>query len=241
MNPVRVLIVEDEFIIARNLRMVLEELQYGISGHAFNADEAIEILSHGKTDLVLLDIRLGGEEDGIDLGHRIRAEFGLPFIYLTSHSDPATIDRAKRTYPKGFLVKPFNRDELFAAIEIASQTIEPMSAFDSGAEKDAIFVKVGGALKKVLLSEITMLKADRVYVELHRKGKQPLIVRESLNAWAEKLPSQFLRVQRSYIIHLQHIDSVDTGSIAVDGKEISVTKAVRDEIVERLGALGLKP
>ena len=229
MNTQRILIVEDEFIIAQNLKQILVELGYAVSGHAFDAAEALEILQKGETDLALLDINLGAGMDGIALAAQIRLDFALPFIFLTSHSDKQTIERAKAVHPSGFLVKPFKRSEIFPAIEIALANVQQESA------RDHLFVKVGTTQKKVYFSEITVLKADRVYVEVHRKGLPMLIVRESLNAWEEKLPPDFLRVQRSYIIHLVHVDAVGLNAVTVDGKEIAIHKQVREEILARIG------
>jgi DNA-binding LytR/AlgR family response regulator len=80
-----------------------------------------------------------------------------------------------------------------------------------------------------------MLKADRVYTEVHRTEGAPLLVRESLNAWEEKLPADFLRVHRSYIVHLPFVEAVDAGSTTVAGKEIPVTRQVRELILGKLG------
>ncbi len=228
MSSKRILIVEDEFIIAQNLTQILVELGYVVSGHAFDAAEALEILQKGQTDLALLDINLGAGMDGIALAAEIRRDFALPFIFLTSHSDKQTIDRAKEVHPAGFLVKPFNRSEIFPGIEIALANVQQESA------RDHMFVKVGTTQKRVLFSEITVLKADRVYVEVHRKGLPMLIVRESLNAWEEKLPPSFLRVHRSYIIHLAHVEAVGVNTVVVDGKEIVVNRQVREEILVRI-------
>jgi DNA-binding LytR/AlgR family response regulator len=229
MSDKRILIVEDEFIIAQNLRQILVDLGYEVAGHAFDADEALALLRQGQTDLVLIDIKLGAGIDGIELAAVIRKEFALPFIFLTSHSDKSTIGRAKDVHPSGYLVKPFNKAEIFPAIEIALANLE------ADTRRDHLFIKVGPSLKKVYYQEITLLKADRVYVEVHRKGASPLIVRESLNAWEEKLPPDFLRVHRSYIVHLPHVQSIDTASVTVDGKVIAITRQVREELLERLG------
>ena len=228
MSSKRILIVEDEFIIAQNLTQILVELGYVVSGHAFDAAQALAILQKGQTDLALLDVSLGAGMDGIALAAEIRSGFALPFIFLTSHSDKQTIERAKEVHPSGFLVKPFNRSEIFPAIEIALANVQQESA------RDHLFVKVGATMKKVFFSEITVLEADRVYVEVHRKGLPRLIVRESLHAWEEKLPSSFLRVHRSYIIYLAHVDAVGLNAVTVGGKEIAINKQVREEILARI-------
>lgn len=232
MSPSRILIVEDEFIIAQALRRVLEGLGYGVSGHAFDAVEAMDILQGGGTDLAIVDISLSGKMDGIELGHLIRARHHLPILFLTSHSDPGTISRAKDVHPAGYLVKPFNQAEIFAAIEIAlaNRPTEPVPI----PPPDHVFVKVGSTMKRVAYGELTFLKADRIYVEIHRKEGLPLVVRESLNVWEEKLPQGFLRVNRSYILNLAHVEAVGTHSVTVGGREVSVSRAIRDHIIGKM-------
>jgi DNA-binding LytR/AlgR family response regulator len=225
----RILIVEDEFIIAANLRQVLVDLGYDVIGHAFDANEALDLLRQNVVDLVLIDIRLGSGMDGIELAGLIRAESTAPFVFLTSHSDSNTVSRAKEVHPAGYLLKPFNKAEVFATIEIV------LANREAAKQVDHIFIKVGTALRKVKYAEITMLKADRVYTEVHRTEGAPLLVRESLNAWEEKLPADFLRVHRSYIVHLPFVDAVDAGSTTVAGKEIPVTRQVRELILGKLG------
>lgn len=228
MSSKRILIVEDEFIIARNLMQILSGLGYDIAGHAFDAEEAMQILADGGADLALLDITLGQGMDGIALAHEIGARYGIPYLFLTSHSDAGTIQRATEARPAGFLVKPFKPSDIHAGIEIALANAAPKQAADH------TFVKVGTQLKKIHYSEITLLQADRVYVEIHRKEGLPLIVRESMNAWEEKLPAQFLRIHRSYIINLDHLESIGTDSVIVAGKEIALTRLTREVMLIRL-------
>lgn len=229
MSGKRILIVEDEFIIAANLRQVLVDLGYDVIGHAFDAQEALDLLRQNVVDLVLIDIRLGSGMDGIELAALIRAESAVPFVFLTSHGDSNTVSRAKEVHPAGYLLKPFNKAEVFATLEIV------LANREAAKQTDHIFIKVGTALKKVRFAEITMFKADRVYTEVHRTEGAPLLVRESLNAWEEKLPAGFLRVHRSYIVHLLFVEAVDSGSITVAGKEIPVTRQVKELILAKLG------
>lgn len=119
MSSIRVLIVEDEPIIAENIAMYLNNNDFKVSGIAYDCAEARNQLNQNTPDVVLLDINLGCEEDGIDLAAFINKKYNLPLLFLTSHTDKQTIDRAKEVEPGGFIVKPFNEKGLLAAIEIA--------------------------------------------------------------------------------------------------------------------------
>ncbi len=115
----RILIVEDEAIIAADLRELLEELGYEVGGTVASVHDAERELEREEYDLILVDIVLAGERDGIDLAHLVRRRFGLPLVFLTSHADPSTVRRARAVTPEGYLVKPFAKQDVFAAVEMA--------------------------------------------------------------------------------------------------------------------------
>jgi signal transduction histidine kinase len=115
----KILIVEDEGITVLHLRNALESLGYEVAGVASYGEDAINKATEGRPDLVLMDIVLKGIVDGIDAAEKIRAILNIPVIYLTSHTDDNTLQRAKVTEPFGYIVKPFNERDLFIAIEFA--------------------------------------------------------------------------------------------------------------------------
>jgi PAS domain S-box-containing protein len=118
-QPARILVVEDERIVARDLADTLEALGYSVVGSAATGEQAIELNRATRPNVILMDIRLAGAIDGIEAATQIRAEREVPVIYLTAHSDNDTLLRAKRSEPQGYLVKPFRNAELRCAIEIA--------------------------------------------------------------------------------------------------------------------------
>lgn len=122
----RILIVEDERITAEDLKKSLEEAGYKVVGISASGEDALSKVDELNPDLVLMDIKLEGEMDGIEAAKRIRAKFGVPVIYLTAYSDEETVQRAKITEPSGYILKeqygfirkPFEESELHTAIEI---------------------------------------------------------------------------------------------------------------------------
>lgn len=112
-----VLVVEDEYIIAESIRCSLEALGYDVQHTCDGGAEAIARVALDRPDVVLMDIHLRGDLDGIDTALRLRTDFQVPVIFLTAYGDDATLDRAKRARPEGFLLKPFNERELRGAIE----------------------------------------------------------------------------------------------------------------------------
>jgi PAS domain S-box-containing protein len=114
-----VLIVEDEQIVAKDLQDTLAELGYGASATASSADEAIAEASRLCPDIVLMDIRIKGERDGIETAEILRTKFDVAVVFLTAHADEATLERAKKTEPFAYLVKPVKSSALRSALEIA--------------------------------------------------------------------------------------------------------------------------
>ncbi|MGK4567487.1 response regulator [Flavobacterium sp. 3HN19-14] len=121
---IRILVVEDELIIAEDMCNVLSNMGYGVVGNAMDYEEAIAFLDAEKPDLILLDVNLNGKKDGIDLAEIINQNYEVPFIFTTSYSDAVTLERAKKTNPINYLVKPFKKEQLFTAIEMAFHRLD---------------------------------------------------------------------------------------------------------------------
>jgi len=119
MTNAQILIVEDEVIVAENIRAKLNGLGYAVSAAASSGEEAIQKATETHPDLVLMDIKLEGEMDGVEAAAQIHARFDIPVVYLTAHADDHTLQRAKLTEPFGYILKPFEVRELNTAIEIA--------------------------------------------------------------------------------------------------------------------------
>jgi PAS domain S-box-containing protein len=119
MDRTSILIVEDENIVALDIKNRLKKLGYVVAGRAANGQAAIDKAAETRPDLILMDIRLKGEMDGIAAAEQIRDRLGIPVIYLTAYSDEATLQRAKITEPYGFLIKPFEDRDLHTTIAMA--------------------------------------------------------------------------------------------------------------------------
>ena len=115
----RILIVEDDTIIASLEEQRLAKLGYSVCGRAASGSEALALVQDQKPDLILLDINLGGEIDGVDIASILSVQTTIPFIYLSANTKDATLKRVKLTKPAGFIKKPFTDDDLRIAIELA--------------------------------------------------------------------------------------------------------------------------
>ena len=119
MSREKILIVEDDDVLAKIIAWRLTNLGYEVCGRAAYGAEAIELLLKEQPDLVLMDINLKGDMDGIATTLRIKKEFRVPVVYLTSHFDGPTLERAKESRPDGFVLKPFDDQDLRVGIELA--------------------------------------------------------------------------------------------------------------------------
>ena len=238
----KILLVEDELIIAEDMTNMLERIGYEVIGSAIDFEEAIEILENEKPDLILLDVNLGGKRDGIDLAEEINKRFDIPFIFTTSYTDGPTIERAKKTHPINYLVKPFKQGQLYTAIEIAMLNLakkeETTKTTTEESEnlviKDALFIKDKYSYIKLPLSEILWMKAENNYVEIHTAQRKEL-VRTNLGQFLEKINKKnFFRTHKSYAVNLDYMTRLDPTSVYIQDIEVPITKSYADELIKIL-------
>lgn len=246
-DQIRILIVEDEFITIETLTSVLKEMNYSISGDAMSAKEAIEILEKGETDLAILDINIKGDKDGIWLAGQIQEKYKIPFIFLSAFGDESTVHRAIETEPHGYLVKPFNKVDIFTAIEVALKNFakQKKASSDKSTEnaseepshivaKDSIFIRDDYMFVKLKIEDILFIKSDKNYLEIHLPNKRHL-VRGKLSDFAQNLSmDKFMQVHRSYVINIEAIDSFGAGFIKINRTEIPLGAAYKDELKNRV-------
>ena len=119
MSTAQIMVVEDEGIVAQDIETTLQSLGYSVPYVASNADEAIAKAEEIHPDLILMDIVMPGERDGVEAAEEIKDRFHIPVIYLTAYADDETLRRAKATEPFGYILKPFQKRELYTQIERA--------------------------------------------------------------------------------------------------------------------------
>ncbi|HEY3363327.1 MAG TPA: response regulator [Methanosarcina sp.] len=115
----RILIVEDEHIVAIGIKRMLKDLGYVVTGIASSGEDAIAKAESTFPDLVLMDIMLKGDMDGVEAAREIKEKFEIPIVYLTAYSDNEILERAKITEPLGYIIKPFDEKDLYSNIEVA--------------------------------------------------------------------------------------------------------------------------
>lgn len=243
MEKIRVLIVEDEPIIAADLEDRLIEMGYEVAWHCGSGEDALLYMAQENVDLVLMDIQLEGKLDGIQTAQKILETRPIPIIYLTSNADDATFDRAKKTQPAAFLTKPFRGKDLKHAIELAiSRAVPTTSAPAASAENapaylfnDRLFIKVKDRMIRIFLADILWLEADDYYCKLVTKDKEYLITQtlKQMGGSLSGIP-EFMRVHRSFIVNLSHVEEIGDLFVLIRKKQIPLNKSSKDEITARL-------
>ena len=250
-QPIRILIVEDNVIIADDMQSMLEEIGYEIVDNVIVYEQAVEVLKNNPVDLVLIDIILASDKTGIDLGKHIREKYDIPFIFVTSNSDRATVENAKTVQPNGYLVKPFEQQDLYTSIEIALSNFEqrkkggsPQGPEEEVGEgftsnsvlKDSIFVKKQHLYYRIYFDDIRFIKADNVYLEVNTKDKK-FLVRSPLKTYLEKLPrNKFYRAHKSYIVNVDHIDAINSKDILINETLIPISKDFKEFIISSMNS-----
>lgn len=248
---IKILILEDNVIIADDMQSMLEDIGYEIVANVVDFESATKALKENEVDLALVDIVLATEKTGIDFGKYIRENYNIPFIFVTSNSDKATVENAKSVHPSGYLVKPFEQQDLFTSIEIAlsnfndevSATVQTDSVADkenkhlsNSVLRNSIFVKKNQHYYRIPFDDIQYVKADNVYLEVYTEDKN-FLVRSALKDYLEKLPSrQFYRAHKSYIVNIDHIEAINTKDIMINGRNIPISKEFREFILSNMNS-----
>jgi DNA-binding LytR/AlgR family response regulator len=248
MQALKILIVEDEVLIAEDLKEILFEVGYTEVFKARNYAQAIEAFESKNIDMVLLDINLNDSKSGIDLGLQINQNLHIPFIYITSYSDTDTIASVKKTKPSAFLLKPYNKAHLLASIEIAffnySTNINAADKpnedrINDETENELIIngqflVKDGYRYIKVPLEDILWFESDKNYIEIKTLEKKYLL-RASLKKLQSLLPAnQFVKCNKQQIVNMTQVDSFNSNSIEIKGQQISISRTEQLEVLKKL-------
>ncbi|MBV9987758.1 MAG: response regulator [Chitinophagaceae bacterium] len=239
MSPCKILIVEDESLVAMDMTDTLKRLGYEVLPSAMYYEEALVQLDTGKPDLVLLDINLGEGKTGIDLAYVLNTKYQLPFVFVTSHSDRHTVSDAVAAQPSGYLVKPFDADDLFTSIEVAIANFAGRKGLPQAADagvrvNDSIFIKTDRNFVKVSVEDICYLEAEHNYIFVHSSnGKH--IVRSNFKDFMVNLPvEKFVRVHKSFMVRLDKVDGFSYTDISIKGHEIPLSRMYKDDFLARM-------
>jgi DNA-binding LytR/AlgR family response regulator len=246
-TPIKILVVEDEMLIAAKISMHLTNLGYEVTGILPRGEEALLGIEENKPDIVIMDIRLKGDMNGIDTAIRMQKNADIAVIFLTANADEGTFNKAKAAKPYAFISKPYKQIDLQRAIELTISRLAadeskllPFDSADSGQPfilSDRIFVRQREKMIKIFVADILYIEADRNYCRIFSKTHEYLLC-ITLKTIEEKLDNRiFLRVHRSYIINLSHIDAVAEDHVIINQKAIPVSEGLKEKLLQRIQTL----
>ncbi len=217
MNAKKILIVEDEILIAEHIKDYLISFGFSNIFMTHNKKSAIEAIEHLLPDITLLDMHLQHPRDGIELAKYIDEKNKTPYIFITANSNIILIQDAIETKATAYITKPIKKSDLYASIQIALKS-------NTKQEDHFLFIKENSNTQKVTLNDILYIESNGNYITIYTKQRK-ILVRNSLEWAQEQLPKhQFMRVHRSFIINLQAIQSVKSRSVLLGQAEIPVSR-----------------
>jgi len=232
---IKILIVEDEPIIAADLENQLKKMGYDVIGNVDMGATAINIVKEKSPDLILMDIQLEGDLDGVDTSHEIEKFSNAPIIFLTSNTDDRTFARARTTNPFAFLSKPFRVTDVKRSIELATSSMKSDNIDVAKEEIDAIlsdriFIRNKSALHKVMLADIAYIAADGAYCKIVA-GEKQFVISYTLKRFEEEVKyDHLIRAHRSYLVNINKVDQLADGYVLLQGHKIPVGRSHKDHL-----------
>lgn len=227
MNSLKVLIVEDEILIAEHIKDHL--MQFGIQqiSMAHNKEAALTMLESEKPNLVLLDMHLQAALDGLDLAKHIDSEIHVPYIFITANSDMLVIKEAVQTNAAAYITKPIKQSDLFAAIQLSKKT-------GAGSNEKHLLIKDGYSVQKILIDDIQYVESNGNYLNIITK-QQKHLCRQSMEWLQTQLPeAQFMRIHRSYFVNLYLVQKANSKFVYLNNLELPISRTYLPKVQEYL-------
>jgi DNA-binding LytR/AlgR family response regulator len=248
MSIINVLVVEDESIVSKDIQHSLKKLGYHVVGAAATGEKALELAHTFNPDIVLMDIMLKGDMNGIETAEQIKKDLFIPVIFLTAYADEATLAKAKVIEPYGYIIKPFKEIDLHTSIEMAVYKHDKQKELlkerehlyslveNKEVSKEFIFVKSNSKLVKINCKDIYFIEALKDYVVINTIDTR-FTVHSTMKDIESKLGSEeFIRIHRSFIVRLDKIATIEFPNLTLenDKKCIPIGGSYRDDLNSRL-------
>lgn len=237
MKTTRVLIVEDNSLVAEEIAITLKKHSLEISGICSSGEDALKAFREKEPDLVLMDIELDGAMDGIETASEIMKHRSVPIIYLTDHVDDKNVKRSLNTNPANYLPKPYDEAGLIRAIQIAfhNATTSSINQSPAATREDTFLLTASQQFERVYYKDVLYLKAARSYCDVVTDQNTYTVCNSMNHVQEEHFRSpQFIRVHRSYVVNSKRITKVVGNVIYLNEAEINMGKEYRDDLMNSL-------
>lgn len=247
MSNIKILIVEDEELYSTEVEMIVYRLGFEKIHVTTNSEEALHMVKIMEPDLIIMDINIDGELNGVEVAERIKDK-EIPILFMTSMTDKDLYERAKKTPYVGYLIKPFDQLTMQAAIEFALNSLAQKNLKQEEYQgwnedvvlKDSLLIKKSTSFLKLPVKDITYLQSQGNYCMIHTYDEAKHLINLSLVKIVQKLPSKsFMRVHKQYIVNLNFVKDITLGvsQINVMDTEIPVGRSYKSDLMARFDVL----
>lgn len=226
MNKPSIYIVEDEYLIVSTIETALMKYGFTVLGDAENAITALKNIEILKPDLILLDIQLEGSKDGIDLALELDKQ-KQPYLFLTSQTDPKTINRVKKTNPLGYVIKPFTENSLRSNIELAWHDYKSQNI-------SFLTIKSEGRTYKIDQNTILYLKAFDNYCYIYTTSRSHLVPHTLKHMSSYLNKENFIQTHRSYWVNLNHVEATENNKLFLKTEPIPLSASQKIAVIKKL-------
>ncbi|MEO5979859.1 MAG: LytTR family transcriptional regulator DNA-binding domain-containing protein [Chryseolinea sp.] len=240
-SSIKILAVEDDAIYAESLSLIIQDLGYELTGIADSGLVALALLEESIPDLILMDIDIKGQINGLELAAQINLVRRIPIIFVTAFKDIETFKLAKLTFPKAYIIKPYDPISLQSAIELSmfSGAVQNSSVLQPKTMGDTFYIKDNNRLVKIRLRDIVMVEADENYCFIDTNQKR-YVINMTLRDLLDRLPrEEFVQVHRSFVVRKSAIEEVNIGeqTLKVAEKNIPIGKTYKEQLLTTLNLL----
>lgn len=225
MEHLNILIVEDEVLIAEDLKDILKTFGLKKIEMVHDKASALENLRLNKPDIAILDIRMEKELDGLEIGEFIQNNYKLPFIFITAHSDIEMIKKIIKTKPVGYITKPFKKSDLFANINLA---IEQLTT------NNKLFIKDGYSTHVININEIVYIESEGNYINIFTSSKKYLSRQNMESILLDIDSNDFLKIHRSFVVNLNKVKKYSSKEVIINEITLPISKTFYDVFIENM-------
>ncbi len=216
----KVLICEDELIIAEDLKETCEEAGYAVTGIAETFEMAMAAVEQDRPDVILLDINLNGHFEGLTIAQDLRVRFQIPFLFITAYTDAETISRAIATQPLAYLVKPVDPVTLVANLKLAAYKLQSPRPAAS-----PVLLQIGKDAESIAVDQVHYVQAFSNYMEMVFADGKKSVVRATMTQLEEAMPEFFVRIHKSYLVQRKFLNGISASKVIVGAQVIPVGRA----------------
>ena len=242
-HTIKITLVKDNNPTCDFISNALANIGYEVTGVCNSYDSFLNSYENSRPDIVLLDIKTGGAGTGIDIGSYLRRHDHTPFIFLSSVNDKKAIDEVKKIMPAAYLIKPFNEDDLYAAIEIAvfnhakKPALKEQPAGPPVVLPDFIFIRQKQAYIKIAWKDILYLEATGNYLKIVVLN-DVYTVRQSMHSLVGTFPSCFFKVHRSFLVNLHFALKIEHNTVLLTNNTvIPISRDIYSTLIESIRVL----